>query len=126
MKKNFIQCGLIGLFIEILFTGFSSALQHDYSLTGHSSVLMFPIYGTAAVIRPLFRLLKKKSALFRGTVYMLGIYTVEFISGRFLKKRGICPWDYSKEHSNIQGLIRLDYAPFWFLTGLLFERVVTK
>lgn len=125
MKNNFIRCGLLGLCIEVFFTGLSSALQHDYRLTGHSSILMFPIYGAAAVIKPVSKLLQKKNALFRGIVYMFGIYFAEFTSGTVLRKKGICPWDYSKEHGNIRGLIRLDYAPLWLLTGLLFEKVVT-
>ena len=38
----------------------------------------------------------------------------------------MCPWDYSRARSNIQGVIRLDYAPVWFLTGLLYERLLQK
>lgn len=125
-RENFFKCGLIGLCIEILFTGCDSALHHDYRMTGHSSILMFPIYGAAALIEPVSRILKKQNTFIRGTVYMIGIFAAEFTSGKLLRKRGICPWDYSREPTNIQGLIRLDYAPLWFLVGLLFERVVTK
>ena len=126
MTHNFLKCGLIGLFIEIFFTGCDSARHHDYRMTGHSSILMFPIYGAAALIRPVSHLLKKQNTLIRGTIYMIGIFATEFASGKFLRRRGICPWDYSKEPTNIQGVIRLDYAPLWFLVGLLFERVVTR
>ena len=122
--ENFFLCGLVGLFLEIAFTGCGAALNHDYRLTGHSSVLMFPIYGAAALIGPVSRLLRRATPILRGTIYMTGIFCAEFFSGRFLKKRGICPWDYSGEPSNIQGLIRLDYAPLWFLTGLLFEHLL--
>lgn len=126
MKENFIKCGLIGLCIEIIFTGCGSAMQHDYRLTGHSSILMFPIYGAAALIRPVFHILKKYNMLVRGLIYMICIFITEFASGKLLKRRGICPWDYSKAPSNIQGLIRLDFAPLWFFVGLLFEKVVTR
>lgn len=49
------------------------------------------------------------------------IFLGEYVSGMFLKKRNACPWDYSKSRFNYRGVIRLDYAPIWFLTGLLFE-----
>lgn len=76
------------------------------------------------MIRPISAILQKQNALIRGTIYMMGIFAAEFTSGKLLRRRGICPWDYSKEPTNIQGLIRLDYAPLWFLVGLLFEHVV--
>lgn len=56
---------------------------------------------------------------------MLAIYIVEFASGLFLKNKDMCPWDYSKARLNIRGVIRLDYAPCWFITGLLFEKLLT-
>lgn len=31
--------------------------------------------------------------------------------------------DYTGRHSSINGLIRLDFAPLWFMTGLLFEKI---
>ena len=55
---------------------------------------------------------------------MLCIFSAEFVSGRFLQKRGQCPWCYSRSGWNVRRLIRLDYAPAWFCIGLLFERVI--
>ena len=43
MRQNFIRCGLTGLFIEIFFTGMGALFARDYSMTGHSSIIMFPI-----------------------------------------------------------------------------------
>ncbi len=57
---------------------------------------------------------------------MTAIYLVEFLSALFLKKRGACPWDYSRAKLNILGIVRLDYAPCWFITGLLFEKLLKK
>lgn len=56
---------------------------------------------------------------------MTAIYIVEFVSGLLLKKKNMCPWDYSHAKLNIHGVVRLDYAPCWFLTGLLFEKLLT-
>lgn len=39
---------------------------------------------------------------------------------------GICPWDYTGRPMNVNGLIRLDFAPLWFGTGLLFEWITKK
>ena len=85
---------------------------------------MFPIYGLAAFIRPIYHLIKKNPPLIRGGFYALGIFSCEYLSGSFLKKHHICPWDYSNAKSNINGLIRLDYAPFWMAAGLIFEKIL--
>ena len=67
-----------------------------------------------------FKLLKNASLWIRGTVYAICIFLGEFISGRFLMNRNICPWNYASSKWNIQKVIRLDYFPNWFLAGLLF------
>jgi uncharacterized membrane protein len=87
---------------------------------------MFPIYGMAACLNPICNKLKNRNALLRGGVYALLIYAAEYTSGVFLKKYGACPWDYSKAKYNYKGVIRLDYAPAWFLAGLFFEQVLNR
>ena len=57
----------------------------------------------------------------RGIIYSCGIFFVEFLSGSFFQKLHICPWDYSHVPLQYKGVIRLDYAPLWFFTGLFFE-----
>ncbi len=126
MRQNFIRCGLTGLFIEIFFTGMGALFAHDYSMTGHSSILMFPIYGSAALIDPVWRKLRSKPIVLRGLIYTICIYIAEYASGSFLRALGICPWDYTGAPTNINGLIRLDFAPFWFVAGLIFERIVAS
>lgn len=125
MRQNFIRCGLTGLFIEIFFTGIGALFAHDYSMTGHSSILMFPIYGCAALIGPVWCKLRSKPIVLRGLIYTICIYAAEYASGSFFRVLGICPWNYAGEPTNINGLIRLDFAPFWFVAGLIFERIVT-
>ncbi len=125
LESNFIRCGMYGWCIEVLWTGLHSLASHDPKLTGFSSLRMFPIYGMASVIGPLSTHLKRLGAVRRGLVYMLGIYAVEYSTGSYLKKRGCCPWDYSDSPYHVNGVIRLDYAPLWFLTGLFYERTMT-
>ena len=121
MRKRFILCGLVGWCLEIFWTGLKSLQRRQLKLMGHSSIWMFPIYGMAFLFAPISRLLRKKSVWVRGSVYAGGIFLTEYLSGMFLKKRGICPWDYTGRMLSVDGLIRLDFAPFWFGTGLLFE-----
>lgn len=95
-------------------------------LIGNTSIWMFPIYGMASFLGPICRFIQNANILIRGTVYMLSIFTAEYITGYILKKRDMCPWDYSKAKYNINGLIRLDYAPLWFIVGLIFEKIVKE
>ena len=122
----------------MLFTSAESMMLHDWRLMGKTSLLMFPIYGMGALLAPIGRgvdrwlqvdqtpLRLQDRVMRHGVLYMVLIFTAEYCSGAWLKARGICPWDYTGRHSNINGLIRLDFAPLWFLTGLLFEQLSKK
>ena len=129
MKKllhNFLHCGILGWCMESIFTALSSYRRRQFSLKGNTSVWMFPIYGSACLIAPLCRRLRGKPLLLRGFLYATLIFSVEFLSGKLLQKRHICPWDYSHSRWNIGKIIRLDYLPCWFLAGLLFERLLLE
>ena len=54
MKNNFMICGLTGWCMEIIFTSLDSIRNNNFKLTGHTSIWMFPIYGMAAVIPPVY------------------------------------------------------------------------
>ncbi|MBQ8188787.1 MAG: hypothetical protein IJZ44_03315 [Lachnospiraceae bacterium] len=125
MIKNFLTCGLMGWCLEILFTSCESLKNKDYKLKGTTSLWMFPIYGLAALFMPLYRIIRKLPTFVRGSIYTICIFATEFITGNFLKKRKLCPWDYQNAPLNIGGVIRIDYAPLWFSTGLLFEYILT-
>lgn len=113
-----------------------SILAHDWRLMGRTSLLMFPIYGLGALLSPIGRLtdwwigernISRADRYIRhGTLYMVLIFTTEYLSGMLLRARGMCPWDYTGRQFNINGLIRLDFAPLWFATGLLFEQITKK
>lgn len=137
--RNFFRCGVAGWCLEVIFTSVESFALHDWRLMGKTSLLMFPIYGMGALLSPIGKavdrwlsvgpekvLAVKDRILRHGTLYMVLIFVAEYLSGSWLRARGICPWDYSGRHSNIDGLIRLDFAPLWFMTGLLFEQITKK
>lgn len=126
LLKNFFKCGLVGWCLEITFTALNSLQKRDMTLMGQTSLWMFPIYGSACLLNPLFKLLKNFSLTVRGSIYALCIFIGEYISGRFLDKRKLCPWNYERSRWHIQKVVRLDYFPNWFLAGLLFERLLSS
>ena len=73
-----------------------------------------------------YKKLKSLPALLRGSLYTAGFYLAEFASGSILQAFHMCPWDYSGVPHQYKGIIRLDYLPVWFLTGLFFEKILTK
>lgn len=123
LNNNFIKCGLTGWLLEVIWTGFLSFRKREKKLTCRTSIWMFPIYGMASGFYPISRYLEKQCALIRGIIYTCLIFATEFICGIALKKHDSCPWDYTKKRFNLKGVIRLDYAPLWFISGLLFEKL---
>jgi uncharacterized membrane protein len=123
--KNFAKCGLTGWCMEIIFTALHSLRGTDKTLKGVTSLWMFPIYGCAALIGPLSRMLKNLSVWKRGFTYMSLIFSGEYLAGSLLSRHHACPWDYGESRFNIDRLIRLDYAPYWFGAGLFFEKLLS-
>ena len=136
--KNFFKCGAAGWCLEILFTSAESIVTRDWRLMGKTSLLMFPIYGLGALLGPVGNVIDRwledgipqmKRADFserlvhHWMIDMVLIFGAEYFFGSWLQRAGICPWDYSGRPTNVNGLIRLDFAPLWFFTGLLFERI---
>lgn len=126
MRRNFFICGLTAGASKFFLPPLAIGSRHDLRLIGQTSVWMFPIYGWACIIKPLYRYFKKIPALFRGIIYSTGIFCFEYLSGSLLKKHHLCPWDYSNAPTNINGVIRLDYAPVWMAAGLIFEKILSK
>lgn len=93
---------------------------------GQTSLWMFPIYGSACLLEPLFKKLKKIPIQVRGSIYALCIFAGEYLSGRFLDKRALCPWNYERSRWHIRKVVRLDYFPNWFFAGLLFEKLLSQ
>lgn len=124
LLQNFFRCGLLGWCMEIIFTSLNSLRRRDMRLQGTTSIWMFPIYGCAAFLEPISHLLKSRPFWVRGLTYMSLIFSVEYLTGKLLQCRSLCPWDYRRSRWNINRIIRLDYAPYWFGAGLLFEAIL--
>ncbi len=124
MIIQFMLFGMLGWCMEVVWTGLGSAIKRDFRLVANTSIWMFFIYGLAAFLGPIARLVAPYPLIFRGGVYVICIFAAEYITGSLLKHFGICPWDYSKARLNINGVIRLDYAPVWFAVGLIMEQMI--
>ncbi len=123
MILRFLLYGVIGWCMEILWTGLHSFLNKDFRLMANTSIWMFFIYGLAIFLEPIYLTFKAFPIVVRGGVYVICIFIVEYATGNLLKKADICPWDYSHSKYNVKGIIRWDYAPVWFICGLIFEGV---
>lgn len=124
--KNFIRCGILGWCLEILFTSLASLRRREPTLKGNTSLYMFPIYGMAAFLAPVCRFLRGKPLLLRGLIYAILLFGAEYVTGTVLDKKTLCPWDYSRCRWNVRRFIRLDFLPYWFITGLLFEKILLE
>ncbi len=125
--QRFVAYGLIGWCVEVVFTGLHDFARHrDNRLPSRTSLWMLPIYG---LLQPLFEPLHDamRDAVppaVRGTAYAVGFLGVEYASGMALRAMlGRAPWDYSSAKRHVNGLIRPDYAPIWFVLGLALEPV---
>lgn len=131
LLRNILIFGVIGLLIEIMFTGIKSLAVGDWKAVGQTYLWMFPIYGvggiTLSLLRDSVRIASNRyanAALMALLIYVPIIFGMEFLAGwTLLKVIGTVPWQYGPGTFTVMGLIRLDYAPFWFLLALLFEPI---
>lgn len=118
--------GIFGLGLETIFTAAVDYFRFkDRSLKGHSSLWYLPLYGCSPII---LCFLYPRISIFpwhlRGGIYMILFFAAEYLAMWLLRKLlGESPSEksYFRSRWHIRGLIRLDYAPAWFLMGLLLE-----
>ena len=125
MLTHFIVYGLLGILMEVFWTGLHSLLSGNLNLISKTSIWMFFIYGAAVFLEPVHDKIRRRNILFRGIAWAFFIYCIEFLSGFILDKFiGSCPWDYRNSTKyTLYGYIRFDYFPAWFIVGLVFEKV---
>lgn len=99
-------------------------LTGSISLTAKTYLWMFPIYGLAFLFEPVHDQIRTSPWPVRGFIWAALILGLEYLAGWLLRTFiGLCPWDYSgRSRFVVDGLIRIDYFPFWFAAGLLFEK----
>jgi hypothetical protein len=122
----FVLFGISGITLEVFCTAIQN-FKHKKNrcLVGTSSIWMFLVYGSSFfIILLVATYFSNLNILVRGLIYTLLFYTLEFCSGSILKKCKAIPWNYSTETKyNLDGIIRLEFIPVWFICGLLAEAV---
>lgn len=121
-------CG--GMLWEVFYGASLSARNGNWSLHGQSSPWMMIDYGLLGIILwPIaVRLTQWKLPLpARAFVYMLLIYSVEYVSGIiFTWGLGLRVWSYEGIPYNLHGQIMLYSAPIWYALGLCAEFLYRK
>jgi uncharacterized membrane protein len=124
MIRRYFIYGILGWAMEILWTSVWSGIQGDLRLAGHTYLWMLFIYGSAVFLEPVHDYIRDKFVILRGLFWVAFIFAIEYTSGWLLNNLiGVCPWDYSYSPFSLDGYIRLDYAPAWFVAGLIFEKM---
>ena len=126
-RSRFAIYGLLGWCAEIVFTAARGAVTGtgDQRLQGASSLWMYPIYGAGGLaMEVVHRGSRRQPWWTRAAGYAATCLLLEYASGWTLRRTtGACPWDYGDRGINVDGLARLDYAPFWAVAGLAVEPV---
>jgi len=121
--KRFLLYGIVGWSIEIIWTGLFSLISGNFTLQAYTSLWMFFIYGCAIFMEPLHDIIRGWNVILRGIIWVVIIWGIEYSTGKILFGiLHVYPWQYFGKFA-IEGVVRLDYAPAWFVAGLLFERV---
>lgn len=123
MIKRFLLYGFAGWCMEIIWTGIGTLMTGDMRLWGFTNLWMFFIYGSAVFLEPINDIISDWAWPVRGILWVVIIWGIEYTSGLIVSNIiGSRPWIYSGPYA-VEGLIRLDYAPAWFIAGLVFEKI---
>ncbi|KAM4570230.1 transmembrane protein 229A [Odontesthes bonariensis] len=120
---RFLFFGMHGFLDEVLFTSlFNLVEKSDRSLSGHTSLWSFLMYGSCSfVVEKLYLHLhfsRGWGTWRRLPIYVCFIYTWELTWGLVLRQFDACSWDYSHYPHNFMGLITLLYLPGWVCLSL--------
>ncbi|KAM6895688.1 transmembrane protein 229A [Xenentodon cancila] len=120
---RFTFFGMHGFLDEVFFTSlFNLVEKSDRTLSGHTSLWSFLMYGSCSfVVEKLYLHLhfsRGWGTWRRLPIYICFIYTWEFTWGLVLRQFDACSWDYSHYPHNFMGLITLLYLPGWVCLSL--------
>ncbi|XP_030576511.1 transmembrane protein 229A [Archocentrus centrarchus] len=120
---RFLFFGMHGFLDEVLFTSlFNLVEKSDRTLSGHTSLWSFLMYGSCSfVVERLYLYLhfsRGWGTWRRLPIYICFVYTWEFSWGLVLRQFNACSWDYSHYPHNFMGLITLLYLPGWVCLSL--------
>uniref|UniRef100_A0A8P4KG86 Transmembrane protein 229A n=1 Tax=Dicentrarchus labrax TaxID=13489 RepID=A0A8P4KG86_DICLA len=120
---RFLFFGMHGFLDEVIFTSvFNLVEKSDRTMSGHTSLWSFLMYGSCSfVVEKLYLHLhfsRGWGTCRRLPIYICFIYAWEFSWGLVLRQFDACSWDYSHYPHNFMGLITLLYLPGWVCLSL--------
>ncbi|KAJ0056976.1 hypothetical protein NL108_000794, partial [Boleophthalmus pectinirostris] len=127
---HFLFFGMHGLVDEVVFTSmFNLVEKADHSLSGHTSLWSFMMYGSCSfAVEKLYLHLhftRGWGTLRRLPLYVCVAYSWELSWGLLLRQFGACSWDYSHYPMHFMGLVTLLYLPGWVCLSL-YQDVLTN
>ena len=118
--------GMVGMMVEVVFTSVVKAWdEKDYSMVGHVSLWMFPIYAFGLTYGFDFIHFLIEHDIIRWLSYPLWIWAVEVVVGVPAKKIGLEIWsyDYLPDQYHWRGIVSYVHAPLWMGFGIFIELV---
>jgi len=116
--------GMVGMLTEVTYTSVVKARRDkDYSMIGHVSLWMFPIYAFGLTYGFDFIHSIIEHNLLRWLSYPLWIWAVELLVGVPTKMMGLRIWsyDYLPDRYHWRGIISFVHAPLWIGFGIFIE-----
>ena len=114
----------IGVTMEIVCTSVMDFIKNrDPILKGESYLWMLPIYTAVPYIYVFIQnALPNMVWWHKGFVYMIAFYLLELSAGFIIKAIiGSSPWNYKNYRFHFMEVICLEYAPVWFIYGIVGE-----
>ena len=118
--------GVFGLTVELCFTAIRDLIQKkEYSLTGHTSLLMFPVYSLGLTYGFDFIEWLIQRDVIRYLSYPLWIWAVELIIGIPAVYYGVRLWNYNylPKGFHWRGIISFAHYPLWAGFGVMVELI---
>ena len=114
----------IGITMEVVATAIMDFIKYrDPRLKGETYLWMLPVYAAVPYIY-LFvtRTFIDSGWIVKGFIYMIAFYLLELLAGLIIKALvGVSPWNYKDYRFHFKEVICLEYAPVWFIYGVVGE-----
>jgi uncharacterized membrane protein len=114
----------IGITMEVVATSIMDFIKYrDPRLKGETYLWMLPVYAVVPYIYMFVTSTFKDSGwIVKGFIYMIAFYLLELMAGLIIKALvGVSPWNYKDYRFHFKEVICLEYAPVWFIYGVVGE-----
>ena len=114
----------IGITLEVVATAIMDFIKYrDPRLKGETYLWMLPVYAAVPYIYLFVTSTFKDSGwIVKGFIYMIAFYLLELLAGLIIKALvGVSPWNYKDYRFHFKEVICLEYAPVWFIYGVVGE-----